>query len=111
MSTMKCLGFALGIALAASSFAIAQQSNPDQQSNPTNNPAASGTQQGNPTNNTAATGSGTHQATQKTGRARSTAKHRVATHPVTGRRIYALQLPSGCHLVRVGNNLFRRICR
>jgi hypothetical protein len=50
MMTVKTLGLAIGIAFAASSFAVAQQGNPDV------NAAASG-------------GSGTHQTAQKTGSA------------------------------------------
>jgi hypothetical protein len=55
MVTMKTLGLAIGIAFAASSFAIAQQGNPAA------NAAASG-------------GSGTHQTAQKTGSAANTQK-------------------------------------
>jgi hypothetical protein len=100
MSTMKCLGLALGIALTVSSSAIAQQSdhtnNPAAQQAAPANPAASGAQQGSPTNNMATSGR---------------ARHRVATRTVAGRKIYALQLPSGCHLIKIGNNPARKICR
>lgn len=141
MSTIRPLGLAIGIVFAASSFALAQQSNPaanqqanpaanqqgnpaaNQQGKPTNQAAASGTKQGKSTNHAAANGNGMHQTSQGTGSARSAANHRVVTHPatgrrlavrthpVTGRRLYAFQPLSGCHFVRVGNNLFRRICR
>lgn len=56
MITMKTLGVAIGIAFAASTFALAQQNN-----NPAANAAASG-------------GSGTHQTAQKTGTAANTQK-------------------------------------
>ena len=55
MITMKTLSLAVGIALAASSLAVAQQGNPE------NNAAASG-------------GSGTHQTAPKTGSAANTQK-------------------------------------
>ena len=55
MITMKTLGLAVGLAFAASSFAVAQQGNPE------NNAAASG-------------GSGTHQTAPKTGGAANTQK-------------------------------------
>jgi hypothetical protein len=128
MTSMKTLGLAIGMALAASSFALAQQGNPPnnpapnamQQGSPMNNPAANGTQQGKPANNAATNASGMHQTSQKTGSARSGANHRVVTHPVTGRRIAVRRLPGrriyayqplpGCHFVRIGAHL-RKICR
>jgi hypothetical protein len=55
MITMRALGLAIGIAFAASSFAVAQQGNPAE------NAAASG-------------GSGTHQSSQKTGSEANTQK-------------------------------------
>lgn len=123
MTRMKTLGLAIGIAFAASSFALAQQSNPPnnpaaQQGNPPNpaaqqanpaNPAASGAQQGNPTNSAA--GSRTiHRTGTAANRQRvSNQNMRVAARPAH-RRLYA-QASAGCRFVRVGNNLFRRICR
>ncbi len=55
MSTMKTLGLAIGIAIAAASLAFAQEGNPQ------SNAAASG-------------GSGTHQTSQKTGSAANSQK-------------------------------------
>jgi hypothetical protein len=120
MTSMKTLGLAIGIAFAASSFALAQQGNPTtnpaaQQANPAN-PAASGTQQGNPTNNAAPTRG------PRTGSAANTQQHRrlsavpptnrrVAARRRAARRLYAFQPLSRCRFVAVGNNLFRRICR
>jgi hypothetical protein len=63
MSTMKTLGFAIGIAFAASSFAFAQQGNPP--ANPAANPAP---------NAAASGGGGTHQNSLKAGSAASTQK-------------------------------------
>lgn len=121
MTSMKTLGLLIGVAFAASSFALAQQGNPTnnpatQQANPTN-PAASGTPQGNPTNNPAAS-----TASPRTGSAANTQKHnrrvsavssnrRLAARRRAARRLYAFQPPSRCRFVRVESNLFRRICR
>jgi hypothetical protein len=94
MTSMKTLGLAIGIAFAASSFALAQQGSP------ANNPAA---QQANPANSAA---SGTQPAgsrtSPKTGSAANRQHHR---------RLYAFQPSAGCRYIRVGNNLFRRTCR
>lgn len=112
MSTMKTVGLAIGIALAASSFALAQQGkgNPTnkpaaQQTTPTTNPAASGTQQGNPTNNAAASGGGgTHQTSQKTGSAANSQKvaHNQNGYKGKGRhrRLYSYYRGERCHFIR-----------
>ena len=80
MITMRTLGLAIGIAFAASSFALAQQGSP------AGNAAASG-------------GSGTHQTAQKTGGAANTQKvlgnqqgyRRLSSRHVRSGRLYAYQ--------------------
>jgi hypothetical protein len=115
MTSMKALGLAIGIAFAASSFALAQQGNPPnnppaQQANPTN-PAASGTQQSNPTNSPTASRT-IHRTGTAANRQRVSNQHRrVAARRRAARRLYAFQPSPGCRLIRVGNNLFRRVCR
>jgi hypothetical protein len=103
MIPLKTLGLAIGIAFAASSFAVAQQGNPAA------NAAASG-------------GSGTHQTAQKTGSAANTQKvihnqngyRRVASSP--GRhfrhgRLFAYQPSSKCHMGRHMGRHMPRSCR
>lgn len=116
MTSMKALGLAIGIAFAATSFALAQQSNPPnpaasgtQQGNPPS-PAASGTQQGNSTNSPAASRPIHRTGTAANRQRVSNRNRRIAARPAH-RRLYAFQASPGCHFVRVGNNLFRRICR
>jgi hypothetical protein len=98
MITMKTLGLAIGIACAASSFALAQQGNP------TNNPAANNTQQGNPTNNAAASGgAGTHQNNPRTGSAATTQKtlhSQQGYREGRGRRLYGYSRGARCHIFR-----------
>ena len=107
MISMKTLGLAIGIAFAASSFALGQQGSPaaNQQSNPAAN------QQGNPTNNAAASNAAAGRTMHKTGTAanRQTHRRRLAAGRAATRGLYAQS--SGCRFVRVGNNLFRRTCR
>lgn len=115
MTSMKSLGLAIGIAFAAASFALAQQNNPPnnppaQQANPTN-PAATGTQQGNPTSGPAASRTTPRTGTAANKQGISNQHRRVAARRVAARRLYAYQPSPGCRLVRVGNNLFRRVCR
>jgi hypothetical protein len=115
MTSMKTLGLAIGIALAASSFALAQQGNPPnnpaaQQANPTN-PAANGTQQANPTNGPAASRTAPRTGTAANRQGVSNQHRRVAARRAAARRLYAYQPSPGCRLIRVGNNLFRRVCR
>jgi hypothetical protein len=121
MTSIKTLGIAIGIAFAASSFALAQQGNPTnnpaaQQANPAN-PAASGTQQGNPTNNAAAshgapvTGTAANRQQHRRISALPPSNRRVAARRRAGRRLYAFQPPIRCRFIPVGNNMFRRICR
>jgi hypothetical protein len=126
MIRMKTLGLAIGIAFAASSFALAQQGNPTnnqatQPASPTNTPAASGTPQGSPTN-TPATSRTMHRTGTAANRqsisnqnrrlaARRLANRRLAARRLANRRLFAFQPQSRCRFVRVGNNLFRRICR
>jgi hypothetical protein len=116
MTSMKTLGFAIAIAFAASSFALAQQGNPTnnppaaQQGNPSNNPAASSTQPTNPTNQPAASRT-IHRTGTAANRQRVNQNRRVAARRRANRRLFAFQPSSRCRFVRVGNNLFRRICR
>ena len=83
MISMKTLGVAIGIAFAASTFALAQQGDPAA------NAAASG-------------GSGTHQTAQKTGTANNTQKviHNQSSRRMSSRhmrpgRLMAYQSPAG----------------
>ena len=109
MISMKTLGLAIGIAFAASSFALGQQGSPA--ANQPNDPAAN--QQGNRTNNAAASNAAASRTMHRTGTAanRQTHRQRLAAGRPATRRLYAFQTSSGCRFVRVGNNLFRRICR
>ena len=87
MITMKTVGLAIGIAFAASTFALAQQNNPAA------NAAASG-------------GSGTHQTAQKTGTAANNQKvlgnqngyRRTSSRHVRHGKLMAYQ-PSHCHML------------
>src|SRR5262249_29578767 len=105
MISMKTLGLAIGIAFAASSFALAQQGSSG--ANQQNNPAAN--QQG--TNNAAASNAAAARTMHRTGTAanRQTHRRRLAAGRAATRGLYAQS--SGCRFVRVGNNLFRRTCR
>jgi len=89
MISMKTLGVAIGIAFAASTFALAQQGDPAA------NAAASG-------------GSGTHQTAQKTGTEGNTQKviHNQSSRRMSSRharpgRLMAYQSPAGhkCHMM------------
>lgn len=102
MSILKTLGVTIGLAFAASSFAIAQQNNPAP--NPQSNPAA--TQQGNPAGNApAGSAGGTHQAGQKTGNAASSEKSAHNQHANAGnhhrhRRLFSFYRGGEtCHVV------------
>ena len=83
MITMRTLGLAIGIAFAASTFAVAQQGDP------ASNAAASG-------------GSGTHQTAQKTGSAGNTQKvlgnqngyRRTSSRHMRSGRLMAYQPPA-----------------
>jgi hypothetical protein len=100
MTTIKTLGLVIGLAFAASSFALAQQGNP------ATNAAASG-------------GSGTHQTSQKTGSAANSQKvqrnqqgyrgvGRTASR--RGRGLYASM--GRCHMIhRPGTRHLVKICR
>ncbi len=101
MSTMKTLGLAIGIAFAASSFALAQQGNPQV------NAAASG-------------GGGTQQTSQKTGGAANS--HKVAHNQngyrgrgrfrhYVGRAVYSYYSDGKhCHIVHHLRGPRQRIC-
>jgi hypothetical protein len=134
MTSMKALAIAIGVAFAASSFALAQQGSPpnpqgnpaNQQANPANQQANPANQPGNPANNAAASGgSGTHQTAQKTGSAANTQKvrgnhngyRRLSAHHTRRvaarrpRRIFAYQMSPRCRqLLRLGRPL-PRSCR
>ncbi len=106
MTSIKALGLAIGIAFAASSFALAQQGNP------ATNAAASG-------------GSGTHQTAQKTGSAANTQKvlgnqngyRRLAARPARRvgvrrpRRLFAYQMSPRCRRLRSLGRPLPRSCR
>lgn len=93
MTTMKTLGFVIGIAFATSTFAFAQQGNPGE------NAAASG-------------GSGTHQTSQKTGSAQNTQKVLGNQQGYRGgRRLYGYAGGRHCHFIhRMGSRHVVRIC-
>lgn len=115
MTSMKTLGLAIGIAFAAASFALAQQNNPPnnppaQQAAPAN-PAATGTPQANPTNSPTASRTMHRTGTAANRQRVSNQNRRLAARRQAARRLYAFQPAPGCRLIRVGNNLFRRICR
>jgi len=88
MITMKTLGLAIGIAFAASTFALAQQNNPAA------NAAASG-------------GSGTHQTAQKTGTAANNQKvlgnqngyRRTSARHMRSGKLMAYQPGHKCHML------------
>jgi hypothetical protein len=116
MTSIKVFAFAIGIAFAASSFAVAQQGSPS------NQPGSPPSQQSNPPNNAAASGSSSaHQTTARTGTAanRQQIQHRrlaarparrvtVVRHP---RRLFAYQMSPRCRrLLRSGRPL-PRSCR
>lgn len=98
MITMKTLGLAIGLAFAASTFAMAQQGNPAA------NAAASG-------------GSGTHQTAQKTGTAANTQKvirnqngyRRMSSRHARSGRLFAYQPRCG-HMHRKGSPMAKN-CR
>jgi hypothetical protein len=89
MIAMKTLGLAIGIAVASSSFAFAQQGNP-----PANAPGKP------PANAAASGGAGTHQNSLKTGSAASTQKVHRNQNGYRGRRLYGQLHVRHCHLVR-----------
>jgi hypothetical protein len=100
MSNMKTLGLAIGLAFAASSFALAQQGTPA--------PAAG--DQGNPAANAAASGgAGTHRDTPRTGTVQSTQKVQRNQHGY--RHVYSYYRGGRCHLFhRPGSRHLVRIC-
>jgi hypothetical protein len=100
MIAMKTLGLAIGIAFAASSFAVAQQSNPAA------NAAASG-------------GSGTHQTAQKTGSAANTQKviqnqngyRRTASRHARSKRLMAFVPTHRCRMLMREGRPLAKSCR
>lgn len=115
MTSMKTLAFAIGIAFAASSFAVAQQGSPQNpQGSPPNQQSSPSNQQSSPSNNAAASSGGAHQTTARTGTAanRQQIQHRrMAARRAARRRIYAYQMSPRCRqLLRLGRPL-PRSCR
>lgn len=112
MPNMKTFGLAIGIAFAASSFALAQQGSPNAPASgggPQGTPPASSAQGSPPANAAASGGAGTHQNSLKTGTSANTQK---VQHNRKGyRHVYSYYRGGRCHLFhRPGTTHLVRIC-